>query len=483
LLGYHVTWKPKVAGMQQTQLKLDFIPPAFNPLVLQIVHWSLPLVQRFRWQRWLPAQISQIDTVNVATLVDLYHQFQTGKIRLILAFRHCEVDDPLCGLHLFARAIPQLAKRQGIALQPPIHSHFLYDRGMTLWIGDWLGWLFARLGGVPIHRGKSPDWLALKTVRDLLINGQFPLAVAPEGATNGHSERVSPLAAGVAQLGFWCVEDLQKARRTEETIVVPIGIQYHYVQPQWGKLDRLLCQLEKDCGLQGEMPGTDRSAAVYLQRLLRLGEYFLSAMTSFYQQFYHQQFVDGKTSVTDLDGASPESNFTTKLQKLLDLSLRVSEGYFGLEPQGNISERCRRLEEAGWTYIYRQDRNKVRDLSPLERGLADWIAQEASLRMLHMRLVESFVAVTDRYIESKLTFERLAETTLILFDAIARIKNQNRQIPRRPSLGWRQARMTIGTPISITNRWPIYASNRAAAKQAVADLTQDLQQMLEKMIS
>jgi hypothetical protein len=469
--------------MPYAQPKLDFIPPAFNPLVLQLVHWSLPLIRRFRWQRWLPAKINRIDTVNVETLVQLYHQFQTGKIRLLLAFRHCEVDDPLCGLHLFSQAIPRAARQQGIDLRLPIHSHFMYDRGMTLWIGDWLGWLFARLGGVPIHRGKSLDWLALKTTRNLLINGKFPLSVAPEGATNGHSGLVSPLAAGVAQLGFWGVEDLLKANRTEEMIVVPIGIQYSYVQPNWVKLDRLLSQLERDCGLPShsfEPSGADRSPPqVYLDRLLRLGEYFLSAMTEFYQQFYHRQLP-----AANLDGASPELNFTTRLQNLLDLALSVSEAYFGLKPQGHhLIERCRRLEEAGWTYIYHHDQAAFTALSAVERGLADWIAQEASWRMLHMRLVESFVAVTGNYIESQLSFERLAETTLILFDAIARIKNHNRATPRRPNLGWRQARVTIGTPISVTDRWSRYADNRSTAKAAVADLTQDLHRVLAEMAS
>jgi hypothetical protein len=468
--------------MPPAQPKLDFIPPAFNPLVLQIVHWSLPLIRRFRWQRWLPAKISQIDTVNVETLVQLYHQFQTGKIRLLLAFRHCEVDDPLCGLHLFSQGLPRAARQQGIELRSPIHSHFMYDRGMTIWIGDWLGWLFARLGGVPIHRGKSLDWLALKTTRNLLINGKFPLSVAPEGATNGHSGLVSPLASGVAQLGFWCVEDLLKANRTEETIVVPIGIQYRYIQPDWVKLDRLLSQLETDCGLADgrfKLSGADRSPQVYLDRVLGLGEYFLSAMTQFYQQFYHQQLP-----ASNLDRASPELNFTTRLQNLLDLALSVSEAYFGLKSQGhNLIERCRRLEEAGWTYIYHHDREKFTALSAVERGLAEWIAQEASWRMLHMRLVESFVAVTGNYIESQLSFERLAETTLILFDAIARIKNHNRTTPRRPNLGWRQARVTIGTPISVTDRWSRYTDNRSTAKAAVADLTQDLHRALAEMAS
>jgi len=87
-----------------------------------------------------------------------------------------------------------------------------------------------------------------------------------------------------------------------------------------------------------------------------------------------------------------------------------------LQAQGSLIERCRRLE-AGWTYIYREDLQDGKALSPLDRGLADWIAEEASLRMLHMRLVESFVAVTGTYVLEKPTVERFAETALLMFDA------------------------------------------------------------------
>ena len=477
--------------MYRAQPKLDFIPPTFNPLILRLVHWSLPILQRFRLLYWLPAGISQIETINGETLVKLYHQFQIGEIRLILAFRHCEVDDPLSGLYLFSRAMPKIARQQGMNLKSPIHSHFMYDRGMTIWVGDWLGWLFARMGGIPVHRGKTLDWQAMKKARELLIKGKFPLTVAPEGATNGHSEIVSPLEPGVAQLAFWCGEDLAKANRMEKVIVVPINIQYHYINPQWSKLDWLLSKLEADCGLSERahlkttvfplnsskqaIAGTEAPEKSYYLRLLRLGEYLLSEMEKFYRRFYHHHLSD-----LALDSVGPEENLTVRLQKLLDISLEVGESYFGLKKKGNIIERCRRLEEAGWNYIYRQDLAEFKNLSPLKRGLADWIATEADLRMLHMRLVESFVAVTGNYIPEKPCFERYAETSLILFDAIARIKgNKN---PRRPRLGWRKTTVTIGEPISVSDRAIAYRKNRQGAKQAVAQLTQDLQTALQGMI-
>lgn len=461
--------------MPRAQPKLDFIPPTFNPFILRLVHWSLPILRRFRLQPWLPAGIKKIETVNGKTLVKLYHQFQIGKIRLILAFRHCEVDDPLSGLHLFAHAIPKIARQHSISLQPPIHGHFVYDRGMTIWAGNWLGWLFARMGGIPVHRGKTIDWQAIKKIREILVNGKFPLVVAPEGATNGHSEIVSPLKSGVAQFAFWCVEDLAKANRNEKVIIIPINIQYHYLNPQWSKLDRLLCKLERDCGLPPlAINYSEKPEKLYYPRLLRLGEHFLTEMEQFYRCFYRCHLPDVSQE------ASPETELALRLKNLLEVSLEVSEAYFGLKKKGDIIDRCRRIEEAGWNYIYRLNPGELENLSPLKRGLADWIATEADLRMLHMRLVESFVAVTGDYVREQPSFERFAETTLIIFDAIARIKgNKN---PRRPRLGWRKSTVTVGEPIDVSERADSYRQNSQSAKQAVDRLTQDLRSALKAMI-
>ena len=317
--------------------------------------------------------------------------------------------------------------------------------------------------------------------------------MAPEGATNGHSEIVSPLEPGVAQLGFWCVDDLAKAGRSETVLIVPIGIQYRYIKPPWRKLDWLLSKLEADCGLSvqrigqtgigqttmGQMARCDREQ-VYYQRLFRLGEHLLSKMEQFYTRFYHQTLPDPNLPAID-QAADPDQILAARLHALLDRALQVAEDYFGLSAQGSVIERCRRLEEAGWTYIYRDDLPELNTLSPLDRGLADWIAEEASLRMLHMRLVESFVAVTGSYVREKPTAERFVETTFLMFDMLARIKGD--KLPRRPQLGHRWAQITVGEPISVTERWHNYKNDRKAARQAIADLTQDLKAALEMMIS
>lgn len=420
--------------------------------------------------------IAQIEAENVEILVDLYQQFQAGKIRFLMAFRHPSADDPLALAYLLSRLVPATARQQAIPLKRPIHAHFMYDRGIPLWAGSFMGWLYSRLGGTPIHRGKI-DRAGLRSARDLFANGALPMAAAPEGATNGHSEVISPLEPGISQLGFWCVEDLLKAGRAETVYIVPIGIQYHYVTPPWKAIDRLLSELEFNTGLtEKRLAATDdkpNETKLY-HRLYRLGAHLLVVMEQHYARFYHQNLP------TTSEPASSNEEFADRLSVLLNAALQVAEQYFNLQPKGSVIDRCRRLEQAGWDYVHREDIRSIEGLSPLERGLADRIAEEANLRVWHMRLVESFVAVTGKYVLERPTVERFAETCLLMWDMVTRIKGGNPF--KRPKLGPQRVLLTVGQPISVSDRWQTYQASRRDAKQAITDLTQTLQVALEQMV-
>jgi hypothetical protein len=240
-----------------------------------------------------------------------------------------------------------------------------------------VGWINSRLGATPIQRGKV-DRQGLRTARDLFVNGSFPLAASPEGSKNGHNEIVSALEPGMAQLGFWCAEDLLKAGRTEQVLIVPVGIEYHYVEEPWNALEKLLSQLESDLGLpvgeqtQDQPLQDPTSAQHYLyRRLYRLGEHLLCLMEEFYGKFYHQPLPP-----LPVDGARTP-DLSARLQALLHVSLNVAEQYFGVTPKGTVIDRCRRLEQVGWDWIYREDIKDIDTIPPGKRGLADRIAEEA----------------------------------------------------------------------------------------------------------
>jgi hypothetical protein len=286
------------------------------------------------------------------------------------------------------------------------------------------------------------------------------------------------------------VEDLRKQERPEAVAIVPMGIRYAALDQPWPKLVALLQDLEHRCGItaspqnlgtvESDRPLTPPQEMALYRRLFGLGEQLLSQMENFYRQFYS----------CDLPAAPPQQDWPTemvpsalneqlaeRLNRLLDTALQVSEHYFGLEAQGNFPDRCRRLEQVGWDRIFREDLKAIETLPTVERELADRVAEEANLRLWHMRLVETFVAVTGSYVIEKPTFDRFAETTLLLWNVITRIEGK---VPfPRPRLAQQRVVMTIGEPLWVSERWPDYEQNR---RQAIATLTQDLQARLQAMI-
>lgn len=470
----------------QAQPPLEFIDPDFSPLVLRLGRSLLPFWLRRR------KSVVRIDVTQAEKLIDLFHQFQAGNIRLLLAFRHPTTIDPLCMGQMVWNILPAIARRQGRPFRTQPHIQFIYDRGIPLWAGAAVGWLISKLGGTPIRRG-SLDTAGLRSIRNLFVDGDFPIAAAPEGGTNGHNEIVSPIEPGIAQFGFWCAEDLEKAGRDEEVLIVPIGIQYRFVSAPWKTLEELLSQLEAESGIvnnsetlqtlatleNGKPPSLDQEKLLY-QRLIGLGEHLLSQMETFYRKYYGQAIETYKPSEQSDPSrdAAATSELGMRLHALLDRAIAVAEQSLGIKPKGELSDRCRRIEQSAWDRIYRDDLKSAESLSPLERGLADLVAEEANLRLWHMRLVETFVSVTGKYVAEHPTVDRFADTTLLIWKMLRQIRRHSASQP--PDLGDRYAEITIADPISISQQLPDYRHQR---RRAIAQVTQELQAALEAAIT
>lgn len=483
--------------MQQitkAQAPVSFLPPNFQLWVLKLVVWLLPY--------WLKHQlkVKQINVSEIDRLVSVYKQSQVGTSRLILAFRHSSREDILCLVYLLTKLLPLGARQHQISLKAPVFAHFLTDdptprlreSGIALWVGSLVNWFYRRLGGILIHRGQR-DRLGLKTAKELLTNSSMPLAIAPEGGINGLSELVSPLELRAVQMGFWGMTDLAKVGRTEDVLILPIGIQYYYVGQPWVALEKLLHEMELDCGLEvdrqdslvaiaqgkncadGEVEGQPMRRLLY-DRLYKLSQYILYQIENFYAQFYHYEIPERPR----LDRSISRTTISQRLKTVLDFALKVSEDYFKLESSGTTIERCRRIERVGWNWIYPQELENSESISPIGRKLADRIATEADLRMWHMQIVESLVAVTSTYLKDKPTIERFGEISLLLWDLMARIQGKNPL--HRPIIGDRRVEMTIGNSISIGDYWNRYTLSQRESKQVVIDVTQELQREFEQMV-
>jgi 1-acyl-sn-glycerol-3-phosphate acyltransferase len=437
-----------------TAAPLEFLPPRLDARVVAVSRRLLPLWLRLR------SRIGTIEVRQVERLVEAMRQFQAGETRLLLAFRHPSLDDPAVLAYLLWNVLPREGRQRGLRWRPAPHAQFLYDRGIPLWAGAGTGWMLSRLGGSSIQRGKL-DLPALRTARQLLLNGPHPFAAAPEGATNGHNEGVSNLEPGVAQLAFWTADDLARSGRTERMTLLPIGVQYGDVQPVWAAIEALLGALERDTGLSPDPERSLDPRRLY-GRLHGLGERMLALMESFYRDAYHRELV-------------PQA---PRLQALLDTALKVVEEPFGIVGKGDLASRCRRVEQASWERLYPSGNgNGAEPPCALQRGLADRLAEETERRLWHMRVVESFVALSGTYVRELPSQERFADTLLLLWDTHSRIRGGN--LAARPRLGPRRTLLSIGEPFAVEQRLTAYRSDRRAA---VAELTAELQQRLEGLI-
>lgn len=90
---------------------LEFISPSFNPFVLKGCQTFLPL-----WLQW-KTNVAKIEGDRVERLAELYQQFQQGKMRFLMAFRHPSINDPYCMAHLMWKLVPQTARNQKIGLK------------------------------------------------------------------------------------------------------------------------------------------------------------------------------------------------------------------------------------------------------------------------------------------------------------------------------------------------------------------------------
>jgi 1-acyl-sn-glycerol-3-phosphate acyltransferase len=486
------------AGIQPAQPGLRFLPAHFSPWVHRLSRWALPLLLRTRG-------IVDCQVEGAERLAQLFAEHQQGRVRLLIAFRHPTTTDPLTMARLVWEEVPRAARAAGLVLRRPVHSQFLYDRGIPLWAGDAAGWILGALGGIPIQRGKL-DRVALKAAREVLAQGPFPLAIAPEGATNNHGELLGPLEPGLAQMAFWCCDDLAVAGRPERVLIVPIALRYVTQGRDWPAIDALLDRLEAQLprrlgpdgaegaggvdsalgaeGAEGSAgadaaEGSDAAArpegaggcmgngsvadARRYRRLIQLGENVITLLEAFYRQAHGLELPPLAAAAPS--PAALEHRFIARLERIRNAALGVAESRLQLlRPKGSLTERCRRVEQAGWDRLYRDD---LEGMTPLERSLADWQATDARLAMDHMRLVEHFSTLSGSYVAEKPSFDRYTEVLQILWRAIAWINGTSHEKP--PELGSRLARLSMGEPIDVTERHGRYLSGRREAVEGLMD--------------
>jgi len=446
---------------------LEFLEPRFSRCAHLIVRLASGSYLRHG------EGVTSLRVDGAETLTGEFEQFFAGHSRLIVAFRHPSVTDAPLLAYLFARRLPQLARRSGRRLSGRCHVHFLYGRGVPVWAGKALGWLLPRVAAIPVYHRRL-DSKGLGAVREAAVHGRFPLALAPEGQVSYHNKALGELEGGTGRIALWCRDDLAREGRQEDVRVLPLALEYRFPDEGRSALREALDRIAEGTGLQTALPagaGTEEVYRALLDLTRRLLEYIENAYASLFRA------PGPADSGADPGAGGPEEHAAAlrrRIEDLCDRVLRVGEGVHGLEAAGGLLDRVFRLRDAGWRRMFRDD---LPGLTPVERSLADAAAEEARIAARHMELVDVLEYVDPTYIGADGPRERLAEYAVDLQDVVNRLLGGT--IAGRMRVTGRTAVVRAGRPVSVSELDGDGGGSRVAASRITSYIRGEFTRLME----
>jgi hypothetical protein len=415
-------------GRVRAQGEFRYEEPRFVPWVYAFMRLASPV-----YDRWVEG-IAGFQTRGLERLIEAYRRFYRREARLLIAFRHTAVHDAQVMVQLITRILPREARRRRQPLGGLPHAHFLYGKGVTLWAGRGAAFLIPRIAGLPVVNRRA-DARAIENVRRFLTEGQHPLALAPEGQVTYHNHRLGPLETGSARLAVWCLEDLDRQGRSEEVLVLPVGLEYRFPRNPDRLLEDLIGRIVRTGGLRDPIAGPPR------ERLLELTKQLVAKIEAHYARFFAG--ARGESAPAQAGSA----DLRKRIERVCDVALRVPERFMRLSPVGDLLSRVFTVRQRGWDYLFRSDVPPKRQASPLDRLLADRLADEAYLQLRHNELVDVLEYVWPDYIGPGASLNRLLEYSLNLADVENRLLGGD--VSSRFSPQGKQVRIRIGEPLEV----------------------------------
>lgn len=395
-----------------------FIPPAENRTLQRVVTAILPqfahATANLRGVRVNPEDFEQLRSV--------------GPGRAILSANHPTGDDPIVFFWI-SRMLGQ-------------PFNFLAAREVL--VGP-KGWLMNRLGTYSVIRG-VPDRESLRCTRRLLAELDRKVVIFPEGEIYQHNDRLLAFQSGVPQLGFWALDDLQKAGKQPALPIVTAAFKYRCCDSPRPMIDGSLHHLERALDLE-----TSHSATHY-QRLLRIGDRVLAAL-------------ERDESVAAAEGEEVNARIARVRDRLLERVARTVGAT--VDPNEPLQDQLHAVFNAvkGWVGLPSDDpsdyddrlyRNKMATAAPLFRDL---------------NRLQNFIAITGDYIAAEATAERFLEV-------LARLEKEVfGEIRTKPP---REAIVRIAPPLRLEERYDAYRANK---RQVVQDLTREMECTIRGMLN
>ena len=404
--------REKMMVLKRASQGRGFLAPRYSPLVRSI------LVFLGKWYVKYIERISSIEIKNEATLMQEFVRFEQEKTLLILAFRHVAKEDAPTLMYAFNRNLQKLIGKANVTQSKTgktiAHAQFLYGKDVLNWAGNATAWLFPKIGCIPVqNRGSNKQGLDI--LRKAMNEGDFPIALAPEGQVTYHMYRTSPLSKGVASLASW---------GTKEVTILPIAIAYRYDQQGEDFIRAVLRRWEKQTGKT--LP--NRAYEPILTLLKTALQETLALLENLYQL------------EPTIEHISPKNRITCICEK----ALSEAESLCGLKSEGSFLDRVFRIRFKGEDALH-PEHFDPKKLAPLPRSIADFHALQAHVYLRHSQIVDILQYLDLEYLQAPCSEGRACEFALNLLDVVNRM--QGGTIASRFTPKHKKAVFFIGKPL------------------------------------
>ena len=417
-------------------------------------------------------------------LFDSFKRALSGKSRCIIAFRHPYGPEPQILSWFFLYKLKKYAAGSGIRFAHNPHALFVYGYEVLRWGGRAARFIMPKIGALPVHHSKM-DNHGMARINKAIMDGPYPVALAPEGQVSYSAHSLPRLENGVVRLGFNAAEKLNakfaeagtastgadgaaaaaiSAGEEIPTVeILPVSIKFHYNKGSWKAMNKLIVKLEKLCGLYSR--GTDKSPSGFKDRLTAIREYILKLNEDVYGITVSNSHVSGDSA------ASAENlTFNERLDLVMEKALESAERIMGLKNEGDFFFRIYRLRQVCWDRIYIPELDSFNDMTILEHNIMDINAGEAWYASRHQELVDFcwYFRVSVPEIDAGIDIN--AEYVQNLWDFASR--SMGGAISDRKVIFPSRIIIHSSAPINLSNSLPSYHQDK---KTAISKAMEDLE--------
>lgn len=295
---------------------------------------------------------------------EAFRRAMAGESRLMIAFRHPNGGEPQLLTVFFLFKLRKLAAKLGIYFARKPHSVFVYGFEVVRWGGWAARYIMPGVGAMPVYHAKISS-KSLEMIYNAIVNGPYPLAIAPEGKISYTADTVPQLESGVIRMGFHAAQRLASSGSKIPVEVLPLSVHFRF--GYWGHvtLEWLLRKIEKTCGFKPDkkLP-FDKRAGRCRDRILSLNE--------------KRYGIE----------ADPSGDFEPRLETVVYAALENAERILGIKGEGEVPTRMHKANQVYWDQLFVPGVETMRGKSRLDRGILDLRAGEAWYAGRHVELVE-----------------------------------------------------------------------------------------------